>query len=110
MENPTPGKIYRSELLTHEDRAKDLGGIFGLLPPGIAGVLHYHKKRESILFIISGEGVEIVDGKEVPIRAGDVLFIPPEEKHTVVNRSDKDIRYIEFFTYPPGPADFVVVE
>jgi mannose-6-phosphate isomerase-like protein (cupin superfamily) len=110
IENPTPGKPYRLEILTAEGKAQDLGGILGLLPPGIPGTLHYHKRRESILFIISGEGVELVDDKETPIRAGDILFIPPGEKHTVLNRSDKEIRYLEFFTYPPVAADFVAVE
>ena len=54
--------------------------------------------------------MEVLEGEEVPIKAGDVLFIPPEEKHTIVNKSDKDLRFLEFFTYPPTPADFIVVE
>jgi hypothetical protein len=28
MENPTPGQRYRSEILTAEQKAKDLGGIW----------------------------------------------------------------------------------
>jgi len=108
-ENLTPGEIYRINILT-EDKAKDLGGLFGAIPPGCGGEVHYHEKRESILIIISGEAVEIVEGEEVPIKAGDVLFIPPQEKHTIVNRSDKDLRFLEFFTYPPAPADFIVVK
>ena len=109
MENPNPGESYRPEILTKEHNAKDLGGMFGLLVPGSQVPYHYHKNRESIIIIISGEGIEIIEGEEFPIGAGDILHIPPGEKHTTVNRSDKDLRYLEFFTYPPITADFVEV-
>ena len=110
MKNPTPGESYRSEILTNEHRAKDLGGMFGLLVPGGRVPYHYHKKRESIIIIISGEGIEIIEGEAFPIKAGSVLHMPAGEKHTTVNRSDKDLRYLEFFTCPPLTADFVEVK
>ena len=109
-ENPTPGKFYRADVLTAVDQAKEIGGIFGLLAPGTQVPYHYHEKRESIIILISGEAVEIVEGKEFPVKAGDILFIPPIEKHSIVNRSAKDVRYIEFWTYPPASADFVEVK
>ena len=110
MENPTPGESYRPEILTTEHEAKDLGGMFGLLTPGTQVPYHYHKKRESIIMLISGEGIEIIEGEENPVKAGDVLYIPSGEKHTIINRSDKDLRYLEFFTCPPVSADFIAVE
>ena len=66
--------------------------------------------RESVIVVISGEGTEVIDGKEIPIKAGDILFIPAGEKHTTINRSDKDLRYLEYFTCPPLGADFVEVK
>jgi len=110
MENPNPKEIYRPEILTDEHGAKDLGGIFGLLVPGSQVPYHYHENRESIIIAISGEATEIVEGEEVPIKAGCVLFIPAGEKHMIVNRSDKDFRFLEFFTCPPVTADFVEVK
>ena len=70
----------------------------------------YHKNRESIIVFISGEGIEVIEGEEIPIKAGDVLFIPAGEKHTTINRSDKDLRYLEYFTCPPAISDFVEVK
>ena len=67
MENPTPEQSFRPEILTAEHDAKDLGGRFGLLPPGTQVPSHYHKKRESVITIISGNGIEIMDGEEIPI-------------------------------------------
>lgn len=110
MESPTPGKPYRPEILTQEHQAKNLGGMFCLLVPGSQVPYHYHNNRESILIVISGEAIEVIEGKEIPIKAGDVLYIPSGEKHTTINRSDKDFRYLEYFTFPPVGADFVEVK
>ena len=109
MENPHPGCPFRPEILTHEHQAKDLGGMFGLLPPGSQVPYHYHQKRESLIIVIEGEAVETVEGEAFPIKTGDVLFIPAGEKHGVANRSEKNFRYLEFFTQPPLAADFVEV-
>ncbi len=110
MENPTPGKAYRPEILTASHGAKNLGGMFGLLVPGTQVPYHYHKNRESIIIAISGEATEVIDGKEFPFKAGDIAFIPAGEKHTTVNRSGQDFRYLEFFTCPPVGADFIEVK
>ena len=109
LENPNPGKPYRPEILTTEHGAKNIGGMLGLLVPGSQVPYHYHKNRESIIIVISGEATEVVEGNEIPIKAGDVLYIPAGEKHMTINRSKKDFRYLEYFTYPPATADFVEV-
>ena len=106
--NPTPGERYRKDLVTPEQGAKHLGGFLCVIPVGGEMPYHYHEKRESLLYIIKGEGVEIVEGEEHPIKAGDVLYIPTTEKHKIVNRSDGDLRYVEFFT--PTDEDFIVVK
>jgi quercetin dioxygenase-like cupin family protein len=108
LTNPTPGERYRSDLVTPEQRAKKLGGFLCIIPAGGEMPYHYHEKRESLLFLIKGEAVEIVEGEEHPVKAGDVLYIPAGEKHSIINRSDGDLRYLEFFT--PVDEDFIVVE
>ena len=110
MENPTPGKAYRPEILTGEHKAKELGGMFGLLAPGNQVPYHYHKNRESIILVIGGEAIEVVEGEEIPIKEGDLIYIPAGEKHMTLNRSEKAFRYLEFFTRPPVTADFVEVK
>jgi len=109
MKNPTPGMPYRPEILTKEHQAKNLGGMFGLLVASSQVPYHYHNHRESIIIVLSGEATEVIEGQEIPIKAGDVLFIPAGEKHTTINRSNQDFRYLEFFTCPPLTADFVEV-
>jgi quercetin dioxygenase-like cupin family protein len=110
IENPSPAQPYRMEINLDGDGFKSLGGVFGLLAPGSQVPYHYHKDRESILIPLCGEAVEIVEGKETVVRPGDVLLIPARENHATVNRSDREFRYVEFFTCPPLSADFVKVE
>jgi quercetin dioxygenase-like cupin family protein len=110
LNNPTPGKIFRQEILGTDHHAVELGGIFGIIVAHSKGDYHFHNRRESLLLIISGEAAEYVEGKEHPIKTGDVIFIHPGEKHTIVNNSDKDLRFLEFFTHPPVAADKISVE
>ncbi len=109
LKNPTPGESFRPEILTTEHMAKTMGGMLGLLPPGSQVPYHFHNIRESVIFFIAGEGIEIVEGEEFPVKAGDILFIPAGEKHTTLNRSNQDLRYLEFFTNPPVKNDFIAV-
>lgn len=106
--NPDPAQRLREEVLTETDDAKRLAGIFVILPPGDQVPYHYHETRESVICLISGEGVEKVEDEEFPVKAGDILFIPAHEKHTIINRSDKDLRYLEY--YAPIERDFIEVD
>ena len=108
VKNPTPGERYRSEILSIEHGAHELAGIFVVLVPGDQIPYHYHKKRESLLIILDGEATEIVEGEEFSIKAGDVIYIPAGEKHMTVNKSQEDVRYLEFYT--PIEPDSVDVE
>lgn len=110
IENPCPGESYRPEILTDADNAKELGGMFGLLSPGNQVPYHYHQNRESVIVVISGEAIEVIEGEEMVIKKGDIIFIPSGQKHMTINRSDQDFRYLEFFTRPPLSADFIAVK
>ena len=105
MTNPTPDEIHRLDLLTPEKGAKQLGGFLVIIPPGEEIPYHYHEKRESLIFLISGEATETVEGKAYHVKSGDILSIPAGEKHKIVNRSDTNLRYLEFFT--PLDQDFI---
>ena len=109
IENQSPEQVYREKIMTGKDMADDLGGIIVIIPPGIEGQFHYHAKRESLQIFLSGEAVGCFEDAEIPISAGDVLYIPPREKHRISNRSDTVVRFLEFFTQPPVESDFVPV-
>ena len=108
-ENTNPGERFVQQILTAEQKAENVSGIFVVLPAGGKTPYHFHNKRESIHIVISGEATVIVEGKEIPIKAKDVLYIPAIEKHSTINRTDKDFRYLEFFTSEAGVTDFIEV-
>ncbi len=102
-------QVYRENILTSVDAADALGGLFVIIQPGVEGQFHYHVKRESIQFFLSGEAIGCFADTEFPVVAGDVLFIPAGEKHRISNRSSKEVRFVEFFTEPPVESDIVPV-
>ena len=110
--NPNPGERVRVEILTEKEHARNLNGIFASIPPASPGAkpaYHYHKNRESIIQILSGDATEMIEGKPVPLKPGDVIFIAPNVKHTMMNNSStQDVKYMEF--YSPIAADSVQVK
>ncbi len=109
MENPTPGKRFRQDILTDKEKATHLFGIFIILTPGEDVPYHYHAERESLICAISGEATETVEGREFQFKAGDVLYIPAGEKHGMANKKDAEFRFLEFYTGSPGVDDRIMV-
>ncbi len=62
--------------------------------PGFTSPFHEHYWEHEI-FVIKGEAA-IRNGREeeIPIREGDAIYIPPFEKHCMVNRSNDIFRFI----------------
>ena len=98
--NPTPGENHRLDLVTPEQRAKELGGFLSVIPVGGEVPYHFHEKRESLLFLIKGEAVEIVEGKEHPVKAGDVLYIPAGEERHLLTKLRRYARELTKFGKP----------
>jgi len=110
MEDPTPPGQALTKILTTEDNARDLEGIFVVFPPIRHGRYHFHKKRECIFVIISGKATAKIDDREYPIEAGDIIHLAAGEKHTITNESDEEFRFMEFYTNPPHEADWIEVK
>jgi len=60
--------------------------------------LQSHKLRSEHWFIVSGEGMALVDDKKHLLKAGCVLDIPCKARHRVQNSSDKNLVIIEVQT------------
>ncbi len=76
--------------------ARKLGYRLVVLPPGKAAwPLHAHYVNEEMFFIIEGSGSLRLGEESWPLRAGDVVAVPPgpETPHQIVNDSEADLRY-----------------
>jgi uncharacterized cupin superfamily protein len=81
--------------------ASKLGAGFDIVPPGKRSCpYHLHHAQEEMFIVIEGEGTLRVADEMVPIRAGDVMFIPagPEYPHQILNTSDAPLKYISIST------------
>lgn len=75
------------------------------LPPDKSSDPHFHKEREESYFFLQGYGIAIVDSSEVSIKAGDLVFSSPGEKHQFKNTSNEELRYLVFTTPQWIPED-----
>lgn len=61
---------------------------------------HFHHTQEEMFIVLEGQGVLRVAGELLPIKAGDVIFIPcgPEYPHHILNTSDAELKYLSIST------------
>ncbi len=91
----------RTGSLTTGTAARKLGAGYDVLAPGKrACPYHYHLAQEEMFVILEGSGSLRVAGQMLPIRAGDVIVIPPgpDYPHQIVNTSDAPLKYLSIST------------
>ena len=55
--------------------------------PGQAHALHAHEGMDKVYQVIEGEGRFLLDGRELPMQAGDLLVAPTGVPHGIKNTS-----------------------
>ena len=83
------GTILASDVLPAGMKAP-FGHAWGYLASQGEMDRHSHHKEEAFLFV-KGKGAVEIDGKEIPVVPGDVIRIPPDAVHTVINRDASEL-------------------
>jgi uncharacterized cupin superfamily protein len=81
--------------------ARKLGASIDIVPPGkVTCPYHLHHAQEEMFVILEGEATLRVAGERVPVRAGDVICIPPgpEYPHQLINTSNATLKYLSIST------------
>lgn len=81
--------------------AQKLGASVDIVAPGkIACPYHFHYAQEEMFIILEGSGTLRVAGEMLPLRSGDIIFIPPgpEYPHQILNTSDQPLKYLSIGT------------
>ncbi|WP_199873220.1 cupin domain-containing protein [Ideonella sp. A 288] len=81
--------------------ARKLGASIDTLAPGKVGCpYHLHHAQEEMFIVLEGSGTLRVAGERLPLKAGDVVFIPagPEYPHQIINTSDAPLKYLSIST------------
>jgi oxalate decarboxylase/phosphoglucose isomerase-like protein (cupin superfamily) len=74
-----------------------------VLLPGQGHERHNHPKSEEVLYILSGEGEQMLDdGEPFPVRAGDMLYVATGAFHSTHNTGWSPLRLLAIYN-PGGP-------
>jgi len=74
-----------------------------VLMPGQGHDRHNHPVSEEILYVLSGEGVQMLDdGEPFPVRAGDTIYVPTAVFHSTLNTGWAPLRLLALYN-PGGP-------
>jgi len=70
--------------------------------PGQGPGLHTHPApHEELLYIVSGRGWEKVGDEERAVETGDIIFVPPDTEHQLINTGE-DLLTLLVVASPPG--------
>jgi len=47
---------------------------------------HFHKRTKEWYYVIEGRGTICIDGRRIPLRKYDFVYIPPKSKHFAEGR------------------------
>jgi uncharacterized cupin superfamily protein len=94
---------------------RPLGDLFGLsnfgvnltrLAPGAQSALkHRHSRQDEFVFILEGEPTLLLDDEETILRPGMCAGFPAGgAAHSLINRTDRDVVYIEIGDRSAGDA------
>jgi quercetin dioxygenase-like cupin family protein len=61
--------------------------------PGGYTPCHSHPWEHEV-FILSGTGVVLGEGGKEPVKPGDVVFMPSDEKHQFRNTGDRELAFL----------------
>ena len=93
------GTLYAEYAFTRDKALKDqaIKEVSWLrLNPGDSIGYHQHVTNEDVYVIVSGEGVfKDKDGKDKPVKAGDVLIVRKGESHGIANTGKEPLVFVD---------------
>lgn len=76
--------------------------------PGEEGTApHFHKLHSDAFYVLEGELMVMVAGVEHVLRPGGFALAPPNVVHCFENRSDGEVRFLNFHAPAAGFADYL---
>ena len=84
---PSAHAVYRADKMGKSTVFESPRLLVGLnaFEPGQAHPLHAHTEMDKVYSVLEGEGVFLLEGRELPMRAGDLLVAPEGVPHGVRN-------------------------
>ena len=88
--------ILRKEVLIDKEQMGEHCGLFGevTLEPGAVLGYHEHHGETETYYILSGNGVYVDNGEEIPAKEGDVFFCKDGDGHGLKNTGESDLVFV----------------
>jgi mannose-6-phosphate isomerase-like protein (cupin superfamily) len=61
---------------------------------------HLHDGVEECIYVLRGTGITVSESGEIPVGPGDIVLIPPNEKHMTRNTGSEPLVLLCFFPAP----------
>lgn len=94
----SPAKMGKSTLF---ESPRLLVGL-NAFEPGQSHALHAHAGQDKVYHVVEGEGLFLLEGRDLPMRAGDLLVAPEGVPHGI--RNTGDARLLVLVMLAPSPA------
>ena len=98
-----PGRISQ-EIVCGESGARGVTVRLVEVPPLKPGEAergpHVHHGFEECIYVLAGEGTTCAESGEIAIKPGDIVLIPPGEKHLTRNTGNVPLVLLCFFPVP----------
>lgn len=80
------------------------------IPPRTKQRLHLHREQTEVFYILEGQGLIHIAGREFLARAGDAFICSPGDRHSLWNQTDEAFRLVVFKINRPGENDTAWLE
>jgi len=85
--------------LLHPDREKvplkmGFSLAYAIVKPGQSTLVHKLSTSSEIFYILKGEGVVHIEQESVPVRPGQVVYVPPNSKQFIQNTGYLDLTFL----------------
>jgi mannose-6-phosphate isomerase-like protein (cupin superfamily) len=78
-----------------KDIAQNIAAVYDtLLSPGESIPSHFHPDFEELYYILSGYGIMTIGEERKEISRNDVVYIPQEAMHTLMNTAEVPLRFL----------------
>jgi len=106
-ENPIDPKLgyLRKEVLLGKNASVNMT----LYMPGISSGAHYHSATDEIDYVVMGQANLTMNGEDYPVKAGDLIYIPPFNVHDYRAAENDTFQIMVFFVPPLAGNDRVYV-
>lgn len=94
----SPAKMGKSTLF---ESPRLLVGL-NAFEPGQSHALHAHAGQDKVYHVVEGEGLFLLEGRDLPMRAGDLLVAPEGVPHGI--RNTGDARLLVLAILAPSPV------